>query len=43
VRTRKPGASYILHGAKTWCSFANRAHLLAMLAHTDPDQSRRHH
>jgi alkylation response protein AidB-like acyl-CoA dehydrogenase len=42
LRARREGASYILHGAKTWCSFANRAHLLAVLARTDPDQAKRH-
>jgi (2S)-methylsuccinyl-CoA dehydrogenase len=42
LRARPQGDGYILHGAKTWCSFANRAHLLVVLARTDPDQSKRH-
>jgi (2S)-methylsuccinyl-CoA dehydrogenase len=30
------GARYLLRGEKTWCTFANRAHLLTVLARTDP-------
>ena len=39
--TRTKGG-YILHGEKTWCTFANRAHILTVLARTDPDMSKRH-
>ena len=31
------GGGYRLHGAKSWCTFAGRADLLAVLARTDPD------
>jgi alkylation response protein AidB-like acyl-CoA dehydrogenase len=39
VRTRadRKGDRYLLHGEKTWCTFANRAHLLAALVRTNPD------
>jgi (2S)-methylsuccinyl-CoA dehydrogenase len=41
-RATKKGDQYILHGEKTWCTFANRAHVLTVLARTDPDASKRH-
>jgi (2S)-methylsuccinyl-CoA dehydrogenase len=28
---------YAIHGAKSWCTFAGRANVLALLARTDPD------
>jgi (2S)-methylsuccinyl-CoA dehydrogenase len=34
--------TYLLNGAKTWITFANRAHLMTVLARTDPDPSKRH-
>lgn len=30
-------AGYVLCGAKSWCTFAGRANILALLARTDPD------
>jgi (2S)-methylsuccinyl-CoA dehydrogenase len=42
LRARKTKGGYILHGEKTWCTFANRAHILTVLARTDPDMSKRH-
>lgn len=42
LRATKDGDRYILHGEKTWCTFANRANILAVLARTDPDASKRH-
>jgi len=36
------GKSYELHGEKTWCTFANRAHVLTVLARTNPDAALRH-
>ena len=36
------GDTYSLRGEKTWCTFANRAHILTVLARTDPDTSKRH-
>ncbi len=42
VGATKDGDHYVLHGEKTWCTFANRAGVLAVLARTDPDPSKRH-
>jgi (2S)-methylsuccinyl-CoA dehydrogenase len=36
------GDHYLLRGEKTWCTFANRAHILTVLARTDPDASKKH-
>jgi alkylation response protein AidB-like acyl-CoA dehydrogenase len=36
------GGDYVLRGEKTWCTFANRAHVLTVLARTDPDPAKRH-
>src|SRR5215510_3750277 len=41
-RAVRDGAGYVLRGEKTWCTFANRAHVLTVLARTDPDPTRRH-
>ena len=41
-RAVKDGDNYLMTGAKTWCTMANRAHLLCVLARTDPDYSKRH-
>lgn len=41
-RAIKQGDHYALHGEKTWCTFANRAHVLTVLARTNPDASLRH-
>src|SRR5207249_3387738 len=36
------GARYSLHGEKTWCTFANRAHVLTVLARTNPEAQPKH-
>ncbi len=33
---------WLINGAKAWCTFAGRADVLALLARTDPDQSKGH-
>jgi len=42
LRATKEGDKYILTGQKTWITFANRAHIMTVLARTDPDLSKRH-
>jgi alkylation response protein AidB-like acyl-CoA dehydrogenase len=42
LRATRDGDHYVLRGEKTWCTFANRAHILTVLARTDPDPSKRH-
>ncbi len=37
LRANLEGDQYKLHGEKTWCTFANRAHVLTVLARTNPD------
>ncbi len=39
---KKDDHTYVLNGQKTWITFANRAHLMTVLARTDPDMSKRH-
>ncbi|MGC2486185.1 MAG: acyl-CoA dehydrogenase family protein [Acidimicrobiales bacterium] len=39
--TRTDGG-WLINGAKTWCTFAARANVLAVLARTDPDRSLAH-
>lgn len=41
-RAIKDGPRYLIRGEKTWCTFANRAHVLTILARTNPDASLRH-
>lgn len=41
-RAIRDGDDYVLRGEKTWCTFANRAHVLTVLARTDPDPAKRH-
>lgn len=41
-RARRDGDHYVLDGEKTWCTFANRANLLTIIARTDPDVSKKH-
>lgn len=36
----EPG--WVINGVKTWCTFAARADVLALLARTDPDRSKGH-
>lgn len=42
LRAVKEGGDYKLYGEKTWCTFANRAHLLTVLARTNPDVQPKH-
>lgn len=42
TRARRDGNRYLISGAKTWCTFANNAHILTVLARTDPDPAKRH-
>ncbi|MBF6570274.1 MAG: acyl-CoA dehydrogenase family protein [Candidatus Binataceae bacterium] len=42
TRAVKRGDGYSLSGAKMWCTFANRAHVLTVMARTDPDPARKH-
>jgi (2S)-methylsuccinyl-CoA dehydrogenase len=37
LRAVRDGGVYKLTGEKTWCTFANRAHVLTVLARTNPD------
>lgn len=41
-RAVRDGDDYLLTGSKTWCTMANRAHVLCVLARTDQDYSKRH-
>ncbi len=41
-RAIREGDHYLLRGEKTWCTFANRAHILTVLARTDPDPAKGH-
>src|SRR5438270_13443853 len=42
LRAEKHGKEYKLYGEKTWCTFANRAHLLTVLARTNPEAKPKH-
>jgi len=39
-RAERRGDEYVVHGPKSWCTFAGRANVLALLARTDPDLSK---
>ena len=41
TKATKVDGGYILNGAKAWCTYANRANFLTVLARTDPDTSKR--
>ncbi len=42
LRAQKKDGRYLLSGEKTWCTFANRAHILTVLARTDANASPKH-
>jgi len=42
TRAVRKGDGYLITGSKMWCTFANRAHMLAVMVRTDPDVSKRH-
>jgi (2S)-methylsuccinyl-CoA dehydrogenase len=39
-RAERRGDQWVLNGPKSWCTFAGRANVLALLARTDPDASK---
>ena len=38
----KTAGGWLINGTKTWCTFAARANVLALLARTDPDRAKTH-
>ncbi|MBW2242648.1 MAG: acyl-CoA/acyl-ACP dehydrogenase [Deltaproteobacteria bacterium] len=40
-RATRDGDDWVINGPKAWCTFAGRADVLALLARTDPDMSKR--
>ncbi|NSW88760.1 acyl-CoA dehydrogenase family protein [bacterium] len=42
MKATKTDGGYLLNGAKAWCTYANRANVLMVLARTNPDASLRH-
>ena len=42
LRAEKLGDKYLLTGEKTWCTFANRAHVLTVLARTNQEIRPKH-
>ena len=42
MKATKTEGGYLLNGAKAWCTYANRANVLLVLARTNPDTSLRH-
>lgn len=42
LRAARDGQDYVLTGEKTWCTFANRAHLLTVIARTDGEVMPKH-
>ena len=42
MKATKTEGGYLLNGAKAWCTYANRANVLMVLARTNPDTSLRH-
>jgi acyl-CoA dehydrogenase len=41
-RARRDGDAYVITGNKYWCTFADGADYMLLLARTDPDESKRH-
>ena len=39
-RAERDGDEWVINGPKSWCTFAGRANVLALLARTDPDASK---
>jgi (2S)-methylsuccinyl-CoA dehydrogenase len=39
-RAERRGAEFAINGGKSWCTFAGRADVLALLARTDPDPAK---
>jgi (2S)-methylsuccinyl-CoA dehydrogenase len=44
IKTRavRKGDGYLLKGSKMWCTFANRANILTVMARTDPNPEKKH-
>ncbi len=42
LKAQKVEGGWVLNGTKTWCTFANRANILVVLARTDPNPPKRH-
>jgi alkylation response protein AidB-like acyl-CoA dehydrogenase len=42
TRAVKQGDGYLIKGSKMWCTFANRANILTVMARTDPDPTKKH-
>ena len=42
LKAEKVEGGWVLNGAKTWITFANRANILVVLARTDPNPPKRH-
>ena len=42
MKATKTDGGYLLNGAKAWCTYANRANVLMVLARKNPDTSLRH-
>ena len=42
MKATNTDGGYLLNGAKAWCTYANRANVLMVLARTNPDTSLRH-
>lgn len=42
LAAKKVEGGWLLNGTKTWCTFAGKAHVLLVLARTNPDMSLRH-
>ena len=42
LRADRDGDEYVLRGEKTWCTFADRAHVLTVLARTSAAAEKRH-
>jgi len=42
TRAVSKGDGYLIKGSKMWCTFANRADILTVMARTDPDPAKRH-
>ena len=42
MKATKTDGGYLLNGAKAWCTYANRANVLMVLARTNPDTTLRH-
>lgn len=43
LKAEKVNGGWVLNGTKTWCTFANRANILVVLARTSYNPSKRHH